>query len=428
MPLLLLPSSSSSSSSVTNALRILCVFFSVAVYLSFHVGTAVGASTEPSENEFRNDVTFPPTAIAMSRTTTLTSSVHPRPMEQQHPLLTHLLQSLRQRQNTQQQQQQQAIKQTQRQQNSLASPSPSPSIPRNRKKRPYPSSSSPSPLPKGQLPPTRGRPAKKPRSASSSSSKRDKAANIRFDKQCPTSECQARLTDCMVCLGGVPLSRCQRFTRLTFGILRRPSSDVQQRRRERIALSKLLIRAKPVNDSTYCQGFVSTYANPSRKLSLDIGTKAAVNTVGLGVILRQALNNRFGSSTVRNITSFVVYTTVTTTTTTTTTVDENEKGEKVKKQVVETTTTTVDTDETKVAVTGRKLYGQLRLPTASKHVIKADGSLRVWKIRQILRTLPKRQNWANVFSNYPGSFKVVVKNGKTFLVFVNFSKTFKEEH
>lgn len=232
----------------------------------------------------------------------------------------------------------------------------------------------------------------------------------------------------MTCLSGVPLSRCQRFTRLTFGILRQPSSDVVQRQRERIALSKLLIRAKPGNDSTYCQGFVSTYANPARKLSLNIGTKASVNTVGLGVILRDLLNNRFGQKTVVNITSYVVYTTLQTTTTTTVSVDENKDGEKVKTKTTETTAVVVDRDEKKVAVAGRKLYGQLRLPTASKHVIKADGSLRVWKIRQILRTLPKRQNWANVFNNYPGSFKVIVRDGKTFLVFVNFSKTFREEH
>lgn len=148
------------------------------------------------------------------------------------------------------------------------------------------------------------------------------------------------------------------------------------------------------------------------------------------MILRNLLNNRFGQQTVRNITSYVVYSTLQTTTTTTVSVDKNKEGEEVKTKTTETTTTVVDQDETKVAVvtTGRKLYGQLRLPTASKHVIKADGSLRVWKIRQILRTLPKRQNWANVFNNYPGSFKVVVRDGKTFLVFVNFSKNFRQEH
>lgn len=239
--------------------------------------------------------------------------------------------------------------------------------------------------------------------------KQEPTAAVVVNKSCPTVDCMKRFNDCVSCLTGISLKRCRQFTTLTYAALQ--SSDnkfgtaANNLKREQKALAKLFRKAKPSNNSTYCAGFIETYTGG---VDLKIKNSAQVNSVGIGLILQDELLARFNINT--EIDSSVIY------------------DDKTVQRTSAAYASSQDGDDQNNWKLERRLGGSLRLPVQAKVVLFANGALRIWKIRQILRTLPKRKNWSSVFSSNPAKFRIKVQNGKTFLVFINFAKNFRPEY
>lgn len=241
-----------------------------------------------------------------------------------------------------------------------------------------------------------------------------------FVCQTPNECLSERTLNCRDCFSGFARSACIRYTNGIFNFRKnenpnRPPRSIFNRPFLK-NLYKSLQNSKLRKESPFCEGFKKLYVDPYANLSFS--DNATIVSTGAGTLFQRILREDNPSSTI-TVTSGVSYDDDTLIVgTTAPTYEPSNTGDTNQTQRL----FEIDMDSFE-----KRLSGQRRLPVSAEQVVTSSGKLRRWAIIRALRKLTNAADWTAAFRSNPYQFKIVVRDGNVFLVYIGFSNEFFDE-